>query len=85
VHAVNAYLALPVYPNSELPTNQSILERSEELARKQAQAAFDRELKASSVPVRNQHVVQGHPADVIPKLARTRLRSRSWVRSRARG
>jgi universal stress protein E len=71
VHAVNAYLALPVYPNSELPTNQSILERSEELARKQAQAAFDRELKASSVPARNQHVVQGHPADVIPKLART--------------
>ena len=28
-------------------------------------------VKSSGVPPRNRHVVQGHPADVIPKLART--------------
>lgn len=71
VHAVNAYLSLPMYPAAELPGNQSLLERSEERAHQQAQAAFDRELKSSGVPPRNRHVVQGHPADVIPKLART--------------
>jgi len=35
-----------------------------------ARRAFNRELEDSSVPAARRHLVQGHPVDVIPKMAR---------------
>lgn len=68
LHAAHVYLA-PAFRAGEGAEGRALLDMYQRRARDEAEAAMRRELKGHSIPSTQVHVVPGHPADELPRLA----------------
>lgn len=69
LHAAHVYLA-PAMRAGDGAEGRALVDMYQSRARDQAEAALLREVKDYALPPRQVHVVPGHPADELPRLAR---------------
>jgi universal stress protein E len=69
LHAAHVYLA-PTFRAGAGAEGRALVDMYRDRARDSAEAALRRELKGHAVPPRQVHLVPGHPADELPKLAK---------------
>ncbi len=70
LHAVHAYVPMPVGMTSAEMAAPNITERIEAHARAQAQAGFARVLRSVKIPRARRHLVGRHPINAIGQVAR---------------
>jgi len=78
LHAVHAYVRLPsgVVPPDVISVTDYALRQIEERTRRTAKAAFERELKGSSIAPSRRYLIGRHPVDAVLQAAR---KSRSAI------
>lgn len=70
LHAAHVYLA-PASSTGGGAEGRALVDLYRNRARDEAKAALRRELKAFAIPPGQVHMVPGHPADELPRLARS--------------
>jgi universal stress protein E len=70
LHAVHAYMSLPLYVGADLASNPDVVTEIEETAAARAAKQFRRALKTARVPQARRHLIEQSAQQAIPSVAR---------------
>jgi universal stress protein E len=70
LHAVHAYMSLPLYVGADLASNPDVVTEIEETAAAHAAKQFRRALKTARVPQARRHLIEQSAQQAIPSVAR---------------
>ncbi len=71
LHAMHAYTLLPFAPTQIVGASSSVVAGIKQATQQQARQALDHAVRKTRIPRTRRHLKLGHPADAIPRAARS--------------